>query len=476
MTNFDENDHLAVGYFLKNGRLLYKDIFSHHFPLPYYWTYIFTPFWSPISPSRTIAVFRLAVLVMYLINFLLVYFSFKNRLLKYSYSLWIILLITFLTLYHGNLVLSETFAAIFISSIFWLTIPIILKREKSTWFSTTLLILFSSLAFWTQPLLFELSLLPVILAPKHKIKVFFATIVINLIPLILFYLSGQLSEFWQQGILFNFFVYPKFFVDNLPPGNKLIQTILYFFQNEFYLFTHLGNFTQLFQYTLHLSFYFLLIKIIKTKNLLSIFVFLLIFIAVRVREVKIIPGVIFNFGIYPYLIIASSSFVLSLFLFLKNHRFYTFTIFLVTLFVSFVDLRPVLLQSLKPGYNYEVFWSYRQRLAETIDRLTLPQEKILVYPHDVDYYALSSRLSPDRFVYWFPWIDSVSQYQQERLWAIENTDIPLLYIGNLDFKGTPNFYSQYFPNLTNNYLPVIKDKKETGLWIQKKYQDRLKSL
>lgn len=476
MTNFDENDHLAVGYFLNNGRLLYKDIFSHHFPLPYYWTYIFTPFWSETSPSRTIAVFRLAVLVMYLINFLLVYFSFKNRLSKYSYSLWVLLLATFFSLYHGNLVLSETFAAIFIGSIFWLAIPIVLKWEKPTWFSTALLILFSSAAFWTQPLLIGLSLLPIFLTPKHKIKVFFTTIVINFIPLIIFYINGQFSEFWKQGVLFNFFVYPKFFVDNLPPGNKLIHTILYFFQNEFYLFTHLGNFTQIFQFIIHLSLYFLAFKIVKIKKTLSILTLILIFIAVRVREVKIIPGAIFNFGIYPYLIIASSSFILSLFIFLKSRRFFAFLLFIFTFSISLLDSRQIIEQSLKPGYNYEVFWSYRQRLAETIDKLTSPQEKILIYPHDVDYYALSNRLPPDRFVYWFPWIDSVSQYRQERLWALKNIDIPLIYVGNLDFKGIPNFYSQYFPDLTESYLPVIKDKKTTGLWIQKKYQDRLKSL
>jgi len=476
MTNFDENDHLAVGYFLTNGRLLYKDIFSHHFPFPYYWTYLFTPFWSPLVLSRTIAIFRLSVLVLYLLNSILVFLSYKNFLSKFCFSAWIILLSVFFSLYHGNLVLSETFSAIFIGSIFWIVLPIILGWEEKSKVSTILLILFSSLAFWTQPLLIELSLLPILLSPKNKYKTLIAVFLFNLIPIICFYFSGQLFDFWQQGVLFNFFVYPKFFVDNLPPGNRVIESFLYFLQNELYLFTHLGSYTKAFQFIVHLSFYFLSYKIVKTKNLPYIFSFFLLFIATRVREVKIIPGEIFNFGIYPYLIIATSSLVISIFGFKKNRSIHIFIPYFLTLFIALLDSRPIIIQSLKPNYNYDVFWSYRQRLAETIDKLSSPQEKILVYPHDVDYYALSNRLSPDRFVYWFPWINSVDQYRQERITALDNVDIPLIYIGNLDFKGISGYYFRYFPNLTTGYIPVIKEGKNTGLWIKKSYQDRLKNL
>lgn len=168
--------------------------------------------------------------------------------------------------------------------------------------------------------------------------------------------------------------------------------------------------------------------------------------------------------------------VISIFGFKKNRSIHIFIPYFLTLFIALLDSRPIIIQSLKPNYNYDVFWSYRQRLAETIDKLSSPQEKILVYPHDVDYYALSNRLSPDRFVYWFPWINSVDQYRQERITALDNVDIPLIYIGNLDFKGISGYYFRYFPNLTTGYIPVIKEGKNTGLWIKKSYQDRLKNL
>jgi hypothetical protein len=33
----DEGDNLSVGWLLSQGSILYRDVFSHHFPLPYYW-------------------------------------------------------------------------------------------------------------------------------------------------------------------------------------------------------------------------------------------------------------------------------------------------------------------------------------------------------------------------------------------------------------------------------------------------------
>ena len=33
----DEADNLVVGLLLTRGYVLYRDVFSHHFPFPYYW-------------------------------------------------------------------------------------------------------------------------------------------------------------------------------------------------------------------------------------------------------------------------------------------------------------------------------------------------------------------------------------------------------------------------------------------------------
>jgi hypothetical protein len=37
-TEGDEADNLVVGTLIARGSVLYRDIFSHHFPFPYFWT------------------------------------------------------------------------------------------------------------------------------------------------------------------------------------------------------------------------------------------------------------------------------------------------------------------------------------------------------------------------------------------------------------------------------------------------------
>ncbi len=469
MTNFDERDHLAAGYLMKQGKLIYKDFFSHHFPLPYYWTYLFTPFWSSISPARTVSVFRLEMLVLYLIAYFAVFLGFKNNRSRIVLSLWLILLSFFFTVYHGNLVISETFVAIFISGIFFVCVPVFLSWEKYSPYHQTLLIIFASASFWTQPLLFSLFLIPLLLSKRGDfVRTILMIFFLNLLPIIYFYLKGQWFDFWEQGIWFNYKIYPQFFVDveGLSNKNVLFGTSWQFLKNEFFLFTHFFNKHQIFQFILHLGFVCLLVKIIKQKKLVYLLSFLVILWATRSREVKIITGEPFNFGIYPFLLISSGAltfFAVDLF---RRYNIGTIIIIGLTIFLSLLTSWEIIRNSFNRQYNYHVFWSQRQEIGQLIKGLTKHEEKILIYPHDVDLYYFANRQPPDRFLYWFPWIDSVSKYREERLEALSQKDIPLIFVGDLSFKGEKNYYSKFFPDLIKNYSPIKIDGKETGLWLK----------
>jgi hypothetical protein len=191
------------------------------------------------------------------------------------------------------------------------------------------------------------------------------------------------------------------------------------------------------------------------------------------REVKIVPGKIFNFGIFPFLCLSSASFALLIIEFGKKQKFLSLVITISVIIAGFIGFKPILLQSLKPGYNYHVFWSYRQDLGKIINDLSLPDEKVLVYPHDVDLYFFSQRRPIDRFSYWFPWIDSVDKYRNERLTALKNTPPSVIYMGNLTFKDDLKYYGKLFPNLLINYLPIVKEEKTTGIWLRSDLKDRL---
>lgn len=467
MTNFDENDHLAVVFFMEKGRLLYKDIFSHHFPLPYYWTYLFTPFWNQDMPSRTLSIFRLSTLVLYLITFTAVNLSYKNPKSRYSLSVFLILLSLVFTLYHGNLVLSETYSAIFIVSLFWLFVPIIIGWEQISLYTLVLSSLIASMSFWNQPLLFFLTFIPLLHTPNKKLKlIILLTIFINLLPVLLFTLNYQLLDFFKQAIWFNFRIYPKYYIDTIPYKDKWWGNIAYFFTNQFSLLTHFKTSHQLFQFISNTSFLLLLIKIIKTNNFKKILTILLIFLSVHVRQNKIIPGTPFNFGIYPLIAVSISAYSIILINYFSTKKIILSILTLILIFVCYQNFRPILTNSLNFDYNYHVFWSPRVQIGQTISSLTEPTDSILIYPHDVDLYYFSNRLSPDRFVYWFPWIDEVDEFRNQRQTALSSTPPKLIYIGNLDFQGQKDYYLKFFPNLTLGYQQLFEQQKPTNIYIR----------
>lgn len=477
MTNFDEYDHLAAGFLMKNGLKLYRDIFSHHFPFPYFWTNLFTPFWKPEAFARTISIFRMSLVILYLFSFASIFLSFKNKKSKAAFSLWIIILGIFASLYHGNLILSETFSALAIFSLFWLTLPIILDWEKPSFYKSILGVIFSFIGFWTQPLLLILFLLPILISPpKERLKILIITFFVNLLPLIYFSVFGQLKDFVEQGLWFNFKIYPEYYheLEKVYSKSQILQYLITFIINESYLLTHFFNSHQLLQFIFNLSIILLSIKVFLKKNWQYSLALLIILLSSRVREIKIIPGKIFNFGIFPFLTIASASSAILAVNYFKKHKVLSCIFIILLIIVSSICVRPIITQSLKPGYNYHVFWSYRQENGEIINALSRTEEKVLVYPHDVDLYLFAQRQPIDRFLYWFPWINSVNKYQQERHLAIKKEKPSVIYFGDLKFKEDPDYYSQFFPSLLKDYSQIGKNGQPTNIWLRDDLKQRVK--
>ncbi|HUV71529.1 MAG TPA: hypothetical protein VMW25_00835 [Clostridia bacterium] len=478
MTNFDEYDHLAAGFLMKNGWRLYRDIFSHHFPFPYYWIRLFTPFWKPETFARTISIFRMSLVVLYLFSFTSIFFGFKNKKSKVAFCLWIIILGIFASLYHGNLILSETFSALAIFSLFWLILPIILGWEKPSFYKSALGVIFSFVGFWTQPLLLILVLLPTLISPpQKKLRILTITLFVNFLPLIYFSISGQLKDFVEEGLWFNFRIYPRYYyeLETVYSKSQPLQYLISFIKTESYLLTHFFDFHQSLQFIFNLSIILLAIKVFLKRSWQFSLAFLIILLSSRAREIKIIPGKIFNFGIFPFLTIASASSIILAINYYKKYKLFSCIFIILLIFISSICVRPIVNQSLKPGYNYHVFWSYRQENGEIINTLSRAGEKVLVYPHDVDLYFFAQRQPLDRFLYWFPWINSVNKYRQERYLAIKKEKPPVIYSGDLRFKEDPDYYSQFFPGLLNGYSQIAKNGQPTNIWLRDDLKQRIKA-
>lgn len=483
MGNFDEIDHIVAGHAMKLGRSLYSGHFTNHFPFPYYWIYLFTPLWSAGGPARTLAVFRLSLLVLYLICYVLVFLTLKKNKSRYCFSMWLCIVSLFFVVYLGYIIITDTFIAIFVSSMAWITIPILLKWEKPNAYSHLFLIIFGSMAFWTQPMLFFLLFIPLLMMKEKKaiIRWFIFTLVLNLIPLILFYINKQLYEFLFQGIYFNFKVYSPYYYDMAGlKGNHTLSLIILYIKNELLFLKGLSNPLQIVQFIFHLSFVWMLYKLIKSKNIRHIVLFLLLFFASRIREVKAAVGTSFDVGIYPFMLFACACFIFLIVELFKSKqikvKLFSLTLLIIVVVANILTFQQIFFQSLKPEYNYHVFWSPKQEKGSIIRSLSLPTESVLVYPHDVDLYYFSDRLSPDRFSYWFPWIDALPEYRKERLNALEENPPSVIYIGNLGYGGDKNHYARYFPHLIDNYIQVLKKGEKTGIWLRKDLQERLKNI
>jgi hypothetical protein len=478
MVNFDETDNLTSSFIMAQGQKFYLDLFNMHFPLPYYIGYLFAPFWVNQDPSRAIAFFRLSLLSIYFISFFFVFLSFKNKKTQIIFPLWIILFSFLVALYHGNMYLSETFTTIFITSIFWLIVPVILKLEKFSNYHLVLLILFASFAFWTQPFLGPLLILPLFFIKKRQFLSFILySFVLNIIPVIYLFANGQFADFFRQTIIYNFQTYSHFFPGQTDGNSMFYQSFINFFKNELYLFTHFNTPTNLFEFIAHLGFLSFLLIVILKKKIKYILAIILIFIETRSREFKVNTGQIFDFAFFPFLSISTASIFL-LFAYLKKLKSKIITVFFLTIILICVilDFKPIFLQSINLGYNYDVFWSYRQRIGEDIAKLTSPTEKILIYPYESDLYFFSRRQPFDRFIYWYPWINADNNLRAERLMALKNSPPVLIYFVEKPYQDDPKAYSNFFPNLLDNYINVYKDNQATNYWIRSDLKSRLQPL
>jgi len=483
MTNFDEMDHISAVYLMTQGQQLYKDIFATHFPFPFYWAYLFSPLWAHPPFSSAITNLHFSLALFYLLTFTSIFFSFKKNSFKIMFSVWILFISSILGLYHGNLYLSEIFTGLMMSSVLWILIPVFLDKQKLNNYTSFLLILFASIGVWTQPLMIFLLVIPFLLVSSKKefFKNVLIAFIINIIPIIALIYSGQFNDFYKQAITFNSVVYSHDFPEKVGNNTMLMQTVSDFFSHQDVLLTHFFNSTQIYQFLLNIGLIVFTVAILWKAKLVHKVSLILLLVALMSRQVKAVPGVIFNFGTFPLLLI---SFICLINLFYPNNfgfkpkfKFISKSIVTLTIILCFIfvtkDNWPILKQSLNPAYNYHVFWSNREKTGKIINDLTKSNERILVYPNDPDFYFFSQRLPMDRFTYWYPWYDKIPEYKQERLNALKNNPPSLIYSGGLGYKSDPYLYAKFFPELLVNYVRVADQRIPTDIWLRKDLKDRI---
>jgi len=214
----DEAEIITFGWLISRGDVLYRDIFSHHFPFPYYWTAMVVNLFG-----NSFAAIRISVLLLQV-----GLFAVSMRITKYYLAIattsvaW-----NLINQFHrGQEAIYATFEGIFMSVALILILWILIQSPKVM---AGILVLIGSLlglALLTDPLMIyptSAALLGLLVSgikyPRGRrwrvglqhflIAALSAALVIGVYGLYLLY-SDTLSEFYLETIWFNAEIYSKY--------------------------------------------------------------------------------------------------------------------------------------------------------------------------------------------------------------------------------------------------------------------------
>jgi hypothetical protein len=201
----DEGDVLSVGQLLARGDMLYRDIFSHHFPLSYYWLAgAFSIFGSSLYVARVS-----------MIGFGLLMFGVT----MYASRLYIAVGLTALLwgsiglFYFGNMVLYQSFSGLLILSICVITVTVLLGGFGNPG-SSVILGVIAFLAILNNPLtIFPICIAFACILSKARTFVLITLTTLSLcasVYVAYLFFTHTLGDFYQQAILFNLNIYPKY--------------------------------------------------------------------------------------------------------------------------------------------------------------------------------------------------------------------------------------------------------------------------
>ncbi len=209
----DEADNLVVGSLLTRGYVLYRDIFSHHFPFAYYWAAAVVSLFG-----KSILAARLSVLL-----FQVTSFAIAMKLSRFRLSLGLASLVWNIIghLYKGNMLLYNMFCGASLVVVFSVTLAIVSRKIDGNWKSILAIGLFSTIAILSDPLsiyAIAVTLIFLLSTPPTGLKQGFVMGLIIAVGLAGYagylLISGAFTDFIRDAITFNSQIYSKYVYTN----------------------------------------------------------------------------------------------------------------------------------------------------------------------------------------------------------------------------------------------------------------------
>ncbi len=287
----DEFDNILGGKYLLEGKLIYKDWFTHHGPFPYFLSAVIN-----IFSNNSFVNFRLIYSILLFLLTLGSYVFLKNRLKNISvkfYLFFIFILGLASTYFWGQMLLADNIAAFLLTPVFALIFLKVINNRKFEITDYVFISLFTSIALLSALTyafliagMYAFLFIYYFIKEKRNfnfvflIKILLIIITPYLVFLIYLLITGSLSSYIYEALIFNkeyYIYYPGH--EGKPPSNPIRYAIVMLqgFHNNFssMLNTVKGfNFDFPFNITLGIANTVLGIYLIfKRKYLLAAFIF-----------------------------------------------------------------------------------------------------------------------------------------------------------------------------------------------------------
>lgn len=218
----DEFDNLVVATLMTRGSVLYRDIFSHHFPFPYYWTAAVIA-----GCGKSILAVRLSVWL-----FQLICFATAMRLSRYYLAIGITAFAwsVIKPFYYGHMVLYNSFCAPSMLVIATITMAAIQNKISFSRAHICAVALFSCISLLSDPLSVYALIIAFIFLLKVNIR---STINAGMIIILglacyvaILLISGTWIDFYNNAIVFNAKIYNKYMFASPARFGKMLTIIL----------------------------------------------------------------------------------------------------------------------------------------------------------------------------------------------------------------------------------------------------------
>lgn len=478
----DEYDVMTGSWLISKGWVLYKDIFSHHMPFPYYFMSIFVSFGFDNA-------YRLRIIFAFVIfsYFIFLAFYYRKKINKEIFAFSIILYSITLPFFWGQQMLADSFFAMAAGILFLeiytnpkmefsLSEQIIISIATFTAITSTLIAFYPFAIFFMVYIIYRVRLYFVEKEFKKKIMNDIKFCIIVLLPFFIWLLymlaTKSLNDFIINGIKFNTDYYSQFTGGDTPISlivNHIKNIPKYFIWVTEYLLSMnkeiLLNANNLFVNIMRITLYcFMFTFIIKREYWRG--AFLVSFAYFCYMRGDSFHGVPF----YILCIFMISIFLDKLYYQIKNEKWIMGNIILITCILSISSIFI---------YNYEVYRNNEVKVLQTdniievIKSVTNEQDSIWCAPLSPQIYFATRRNPADKNIFYLPWQSIVPGNNEEIVKKLYKEQPKVIYFDkDMEIWGyvLEDYGSDLYSFIQENYFTL---DIFNNLYFNNKYREQI---